>query len=105
MKVNTSTDPAVRTGDKEEETTIDASLSKIVRVSDDGDSMRFTDYFGKSIRVKLPRIKPIERGTNRDVTMMSYRSNTCPCCGCIYEHWQGMTVLIDPSTHQLCSHH
>jgi hypothetical protein len=108
MKANTVIGPGGRTGKKKEEITVDPILSGIVRVSrsDDGNSICFTDYSSKSIRVQLPSERSVEGGINRDVTLLSYRSNKCRCgCGCVYDHFCGMTVLINPRTGQLCNHH
>lgn len=108
MQTNTKIGLGGRTGEKEDEISVDPILNGIVRISrsDDGNSMRFIDYFGKSICVKLPDLEPVEAGINTDVRVLNYRSNKCRCgCGCVYDHFCGMTVLIDPRTGQLCSHH
>ena len=112
MKRNTSLNPIGMTEGEKKSITVDPVLGgdqPIVRITrtDNGEEIRFTDYYGKSISVKLPSLTPGKKeqeGVVRKMTALSL-SNTCPCCGCVYDHFCGMTVLIDPTTGGLCPHH
>jgi hypothetical protein len=111
MDANTLVDISDRTRDKRKEITIGPTHdggNMVIRVScpNDGNSICFTDYFGKSIsvKVKLPSNEPVEGGTNRDALMSDGRSP----CDCSLINIGGMQALVyfdDTGSLKFCDHH
>lgn len=99
MKANIAFDQNSTTENQNEKKTVDQILVRIARVSrsDDGKCLSFTDYFGKTLRVRISN-----KGVNDGKIVL--RTTTSSGCGCVYEHFCGMTVLVDPNTGEPCSH-
>jgi hypothetical protein len=111
MDANTIVDFSNRTGDKKKEMTVGPILDGgrtnfHLSYSKEGNSICFTDYYGKSISVtvKLPRNEPVEGVMNRD----ALTSNGSAPCNCFPFAMGGMQALVyfDDTGHlRFCDHH